>query len=78
LDLEWQADVEGFFRSERPEFVFLTAASVGGILANSIYPAEFIYSNVTIQMNLIHASWKYNAKRLLFLGASCLYPRECH
>ncbi|PKN64842.1 MAG: GDP-fucose synthetase [Deltaproteobacteria bacterium HGW-Deltaproteobacteria-15] len=77
LDLERQSEVEAFFDKERPEYVFLAAARVGGILANSTYPAEFIYSNLAIQTNIIHASWKSGVKRLLFLGSSCIYPREC-
>jgi GDP-L-fucose synthase len=77
LDLERQAEVESFFETEKPEYVFLAAAKVGGIWANKIYPAEFIYNNLTIQINVIHAAWKTGAKRLLFLGSSCIYPREC-
>lgn len=77
LDLTVQADVERFFEEERPEYVVLAAAKVGGILANNTYPAEFIYENVTIQNHVIHASWKTGVKRLLFLGSSCIYPREC-
>ncbi|RJR32272.1 MAG: GDP-L-fucose synthase [Desulfobacteraceae bacterium] len=77
LDLERQSEVEAFFESERPEYVFLAAARVGGIVANNAYPAEFIYTNLTIQTNIIHASWKTGVKRLLFLGSSCIYPREC-
>jgi GDP-L-fucose synthase len=77
LDLERQAEVEAFFEAQRPEYVFLAAARVGGILANSTYPAEFIYRNLAIQANIIHASWKTGVRRLLFLGSSCIYPREC-
>ena len=77
LDLERQADVEGFFKKEKPEYVFLAAAKVGGIWANNTYPAEFIYNNLVIQTNVIHSAWKVGAKRLLFLGSSCIYPREC-
>lgn len=77
LDLERQAAAEGFFQSVHPEYVFLAAAKVGGIWANASYPAEFIYSNVAIQTNVIHASWKTRVKRLVFLGSSCIYPREC-
>lgn len=77
LDLERQTDVEAFFEAQRPEYVFMAAARVGGILANSTYPAEFIYQNLAIQTNVIHASWKTGVKRLLFLGSSCIYPREC-
>ena len=77
LDLERQADVEVFFEREQPEYVFLAAARVGGIWANNTYPAEFIYNNLAIQTNVIHSSWKAGVKRLLFLGSSCIYPREC-
>ena len=77
LDLTRQADVEAFFRSERPEYVFLAAAKVGGIMANDIYQAEVIYANLAIQNNVVHAAWKTGIKRLLFLGSSCIYPKEC-
>jgi len=77
LDLRRQADVEAFFEQERPEYVVLAAAKVGGILANNTYPAEFIYDNLAIQTNIIHAAWKTGVKRLIFLGSSCIYPREC-
>lgn len=77
LDLTRQADVERFFEQEQPAYVFLAAAKVGGILANSKYPAEFIQTNLAIQSNVIHSSWKVGVKRLLFLGSSCIYPREC-
>jgi GDP-L-fucose synthase len=77
LDLMRQADVEKFFRKQKPEYVFLAAAKVGGILANNTYPAEFIYNNLTIQNNIIYSSWKTGVKRLLFLGSSCIYPRDC-
>jgi len=77
LDLTNQSDVEAFFDTERPEYIFLAAAKVGGIIANNTYPAEFIYSNLAIQTNVIHAAWKTGVKRLLFLGSSCIYPREC-
>jgi GDP-L-fucose synthase len=77
LDLMRQADVEQFFQKEKPEYVFLAAAKVGGILANNTYPAEFIYNNLTIQNNIIYSSWKAGVKRLLFLGSSCIYPRDC-
>jgi len=75
LDLRRQADVEAFFEKERPEHVFLAAAKVGGIMANSTYPADFIYDNIVIQTNVIHASCKYGVKKLLFLGSSCIYPK---
>jgi GDP-L-fucose synthase len=77
LDLERQADVEGFFDEENPEYVFLAAAKVGGIWANNTYPAEFVYKNLAIQTNVIHAAWKTGVKRFLFLGSSCIYPRGC-
>jgi len=75
LDLERQSDVETFFETERPEYVFLAAAKVGGILANKNFPAEFIYNNLLIQVNVINASYKYGVKKLLFLGSSCIYPK---
>ena len=77
LDLVDQAAVEAFFATERPEYVFLAAAKVGGIHANSTYPAEFIHNNLAIQTNVIHNAWKHGAKKLLFLGSSCIYPRDC-
>ncbi len=77
LDLESQSAVESFFQQERPQYVFLAAAKVGGILANATYPAEFIYRNIMIGAHVIHASWRAGVKRLLFLGSSCIYPREC-
>jgi GDP-L-fucose synthase len=75
LDLEIQKDVNDFFETERPEYVFLAAAKVGGIYANNTYPADFIYNNLVIETNVIHASYKYRVKKLLFLGSSCIYPR---
>ena len=72
-----QAEVEAFFKSEKPEYVFLAAAKVGGILANNTYPAEFIYENLMIETNVIHHAYKAGAKKLLFLGSSCIYPRDC-
>lgn len=77
LDLTNQAAVEKFFASEKPEYVLLAAAKVGGIQANNTYPAEFIQQNLAIQSNVIHEAWRNNAKRLLFLGSSCIYPRDC-
>jgi GDP-L-fucose synthase len=77
LDLTRQSDVEAFMQAEKPEYVFLAAAKVGGILANNTYPAEFIYTNLAIQTNIIHGAWKAGVKRLLFLGSSCIYPRNC-
>jgi len=76
LDLERQERVETFFDQERPEYVFLAAAKVGGIWSNSQFPAEFIYSNLVIQTNIIHSSYLYEAKKLLFLGSSCIYPKH--
>jgi GDP-L-fucose synthase len=75
LDLCSQAAVEAFFAAERPEFVFLAAARVGGIRANSTYPADFIRDNLQIQTNVIHAAWRAGVKKLCFLGSSCIYPR---
>lgn len=77
LDLTNQAATEAFFAQEKPDYVFLAAAKVGGILANNTYPADFIYQNLAIQTNIIHAAYKNQAKRLLFLGSSCIYPRDC-
>ena len=75
LDLARQDAVEAFFAQERPEYVFLAAAKVGGILANSTHPAEFISVNLAIQTNVIDAAWRHGAKKLLFLGSSCIYPK---
>lgn len=75
LDLTDQAAVDGFFSAERPEYVFLCAARVGGIHANSTYPGEFIRDNLAIQTNVIHSAWKHGTKKLLFLGSSCIYPK---
>ena len=77
LDLERQTEVEAFFEEEKPQYVLLAAAKAGGIWANKTYPAEFIYRNLAIQTNVIHAAWKAGVNRLLFLGSSCIYPREC-
>lgn len=77
LDLTEQSSTREFFERERPEYVFLAAAKVGGILANNTYPAEFIRQNLAIQTNVIHESWRVGVKRLLFLGSSCIYPRDC-
>jgi len=76
LDLERQADVEAFFDRERPEYVFLAAAKVGGIHANSAYPADFIYDNLLIECNVINAAYRYGVSKLLFLGSSCIYPKH--
>lgn len=75
LDLTNQAAVEAFFAAEKPDYVFLAAAKVGGIHANNTYPAEFIRDNLAIQTNIIHAAYQNNVKRLLFLGSSCIYPK---
>ncbi len=77
LDLMDQRAVFTFFEKEKPQYVFLAAAKVGGIVANDTYPAEFIYNNLQIQANVIHAAWKAGVERLLFLGSSCIYPRDC-
>lgn len=77
LDLTNQALVANFFAEEKPEYVFLAAARVGGIYANNTYPAEFILSNLAIQTNVIHQSYLNNVNKLLFLGSSCIYPRDC-
>ena len=76
LDLTNQAMVENFFQKEKPEYVILAAAKVGGIYSNNSYPAEFIFSNLSIQTNVIHQAYLSNVKRLLFLGSSCIYPCE--
>ncbi|MBR4316697.1 MAG: GDP-L-fucose synthase, partial [Alphaproteobacteria bacterium] len=76
LDLTRQSDVEKFFMEEKPEYVILAAAKVGGILANSTYPAEFIYKNLMIGLNVIHSAYKYGVKKLLNLGSSCIYPKN--
>ncbi|PJZ79426.1 GDP-L-fucose synthase [Leptospira meyeri] len=75
LDLTNQSEVNQFFEVERPEYVFLAAAKVGGIHANDTYPAEFIFSNLQIQNNIIDATYRYEGKKLCFLGSSCIYPK---
>jgi GDP-L-fucose synthase len=75
LDLRDQANVAAFFDQERPEYVFLSAAKVGGIVANNAYPADFIFDNLMIQSNIIHQAYLIGAKRLLFLGSTCIYPK---
>lgn len=75
LDLTRQAEVEAFFEKERPEYVFLCAAKVGGIGANSTYPADFIYTNTAIALNVIHSAYRYGVKKLMNLGSSCIYPK---
>ncbi|HLQ02460.1 MAG TPA: GDP-L-fucose synthase [Burkholderiales bacterium] len=77
LELTDTRAVKAFLESEKPEYVFLAAAKVGGILANDTYPADFIHSNLAIQTNVIHEAWCNGVKRLLFLGSSCIYPRDC-
>ncbi|HAX93773.1 MAG TPA: hypothetical protein DCY25_07495 [Bacteroidales bacterium] len=76
LDLTSQRDVEDFFAKEKPEYVFLSAAMVGGIVANNTYRADFIYNNIMIQSNVIHSCRKYGVKKLLFLGSTCIYPKN--
>lgn len=75
LDLRNQAGVNAFFEQEKPAYVFLAAAKVGGIHANNTYRADFLYDNLLIQSNVIHAAWRYGVKKLLFLGSSCIYPK---
>lgn len=75
LDLTDQKDVEDFFAAEKPEYVFLAAAKVGGIAANSESPADFMYMNMMLEMNVINAAWRHGVKKLEFLGSSCIYPR---
>lgn len=77
LDLENQSAVKAFFAETRPEYVILAAAKVGGILANSTYPVDFISRNLAIQSNILREAWRTGVKRLLFLGSSCIYPRDC-
>jgi GDP-L-fucose synthase len=77
LDIIDQKAVSEFFVDEKPDYVLLPSAKVGGIMANSQYPAEFIYQNIQAQTNIIHAAWKCGVKKLLFLGSSCIYPKEC-
>ena len=75
LDLTIQADVKDFFQQEKPSYVILAAAKVGGIHANNTYPADFIYQNMMIESNVIHAAFENHVKRLLFLGSTCIYPK---
>ncbi|MGH8729271.1 MAG: GDP-L-fucose synthase family protein, partial [Burkholderiales bacterium] len=77
VDLLDQSAVRSFFQSEKPDFVFLAAAKVGGILANSTRPADFIYQNVAIETNVVDAAYRAGVESLLFLGSSCIYPRDC-
>src|SRR6056297_3086686 len=75
LDLTGQEETRKFFKREKPEYVFLSAAKVGGIQANNSYPADFIYTNLMIESNVIKAAYDYSVKKLLFLGSSCIYPK---
>ena len=75
LDLRNQLAVERFFEIEKPDYVFMAAAKVGGIMANNTYRADFLYENLMIQTNVIHAAWKWKVKKLMFLGSSCIYPK---
>lgn len=75
LDLTRQSDVEAFFKAERPDYVFLAAAKVGGIVANNEAPADFMYQNMALEMNVIHSAWQSGVRKLQFLGSSCIYPR---
>ncbi len=75
LDLRNQQSVDDFFAKEKPDYIFLAAAKVGGIQANNIYRADFIYDNLMIEANIIHSAYKYQAKKLMFLGSSCIYPK---
>ncbi len=75
LDLTRQKQVEKFFSEEKPDYVFLAAAKVGGIIANNEHPADFMYDNMILEMNVIHSAWKNDCKKLMFLGSSCIYPK---
>ena len=77
LDLTNQKACEEFFEKEKPDYVFLAAAHVGGIVANNTYRADFIFNNLSIQNNVIGSSYKYGVKKLLFLGSTCIYPSSC-
>src|SRR5664280_1074711 len=77
LDLRDQAAVNYWFRANRPDYVYLVAGTVGGIMANSTRPAEFIYDNMMIHATVVHAAYREGVKKLLYLGSSCIYPREC-
>ena len=76
-DLTNQALVAEFFENEKPDYVFLAAAKVGGIFANNTYRADFIYQNLMIETNILHSAWKNEVQGVLFLGSSCIYPRDC-
>ena len=75
LDLTNQVSVQTLFKNEQPDYVVLAAGKVGGIYANNTYPADFIYQNIMIEANIIHAAYEYKVKRLLFLGSTCIYPK---
>ena len=77
LDLTRQKNVEDFFSQERPDYVFIAAAKVGGIISNQTYPADYITENLLIECNLIKSAFQYNVKKLLFMGSSCIYPKVC-
>ena len=77
LDLTNQLQVQAFFQKEKPEYVFLAAAKVGGIVANNTFRADFIYQNLMIQNNVIHAAYENGVTKLMFLGSSCIYPKKC-
>lgn len=77
LDLTRQLQVEQFLQQEQPDYIFLAAAKVGGIHANNTYRGEFIYQNLMMEANIVHAAWQAGVKRMLFLGSSCIYPRDC-
>ncbi len=77
MDLTRQGSVEAFFEKERPDYVVMAAAKVGGILANATFPADFIYQNLVMETHIIHAAHIYGVKKLLFLGSSCIYPKHC-
>ncbi len=77
LDLTRQLEVEEFLQQEQPDYIFLAAAKVGGIHANNTYRGEFIYQNLMMEANIVHAAWQAGVKRMLFLGSSCIYPRDC-
>ena len=77
LDLTNQAQVAEFLTHEKPDYVFLAAAKVGGIHANNTFRAEFLYQNLMMEANIVHAAWLAGVKRMLFLGSSCIYPRDC-
>ena len=76
LDLTDRSMVNDFFKDEKPDYIFLNSARVGGIMANHQYPAEFIYENIQSQTNIIHAAWQHGVKKLLYLGSSCIYPKN--